>query len=113
MYHPVDALLRFIRLNLNLDLMRSIIVLRLQRLCQPRQILDRVRLDEQLVVEVVKQESQTLLRILDLWRKRRGSLGLYALHIALKDVYQTLCVGRDVGSVTWRVSGLGRGSPSR
>jgi hypothetical protein len=107
-YHPVATLLGLVSLNLNLQLVCTIVVLGLKSISELGQLLNCVRPNKLLVVEVIKEQAKSLLCILDLRCKCRRSLGSHTLHILVENVYQALSVGRDMRSVTGRMSGLRR-----
>lgn len=64
---------------MDLDRRRRVIVLRFNGFRELTELPDGVRLDELLVVEVVKQQVQPLLRVLNLRRKVGGCPRGYAL----------------------------------
>ena len=89
-HHPLSALLSLVALDRHLQLLSRLIVLGLERLRNLRQLLNRLRLDKLLIVEVVKEQSQPLLRVLDVLRKRRRGTGSHPLHVAAQDLNHLL-----------------------
>lgn len=95
-YHPVTTLLGPVSLNLNLQPLSTGVILGLDCLGQFAKLVDRRRLYELLVIEVVEQKVQSFLRVLDLRREVRRRLGHHPLHVLAQDIDQRLCAGGDM-----------------
>lgn len=80
-YHPVAALLRLFPLDVDLELLGTLVILGLNGLRKFRQLVDGARCDKLLVVQVVNEEVQPLLRVLHLRRKGGGGFASYPLHV--------------------------------
>ncbi len=63
--HPLPALVRLVRQHVQMDRLRRVVVARPQRLGQLLHALDRVRLEQVLVVKMVKEDVEPLLRVDD------------------------------------------------
>jgi hypothetical protein len=99
-YHPVTTLVRAVTIDFNLYSLGCGVVFSLDSPRQLRQVSNSLRLDEFLVVQVIKQNVQTLLGVLHLGREGCWRRSSNALHILRQNFYQLLRVGRDVRAIT-------------
>jgi hypothetical protein len=98
-YHPITPLIRLICHEIRENGNRSIILLSLNLGRQLIHLLDSIRLEQVLVVEMVKEYVQALLRVGDVLFVLSWCLGFHALEVCVEDLVDgARCVG-DVRSV--------------
>lgn len=100
-HHPVAALFDFVRVHVHLDFAGTLEVPALQSSSQFADLRDGVWLQEILVVEVVKQDIESLLRVNNLSLERGGCSSFHTCHLRGQDFEDWLCRWRDVRSVAF------------
>lgn len=106
--HPVTTLLWLVPVNLHLQPQSSIELPGLYCFCELIQLSNSIRLDQLLVVEVVKQQVQPFARVVDLILVLRRCRSRHSLQVPLENLDQILCARRDVRPVAGRMLRLGR-----
>lgn len=80
-HHPVATLFRSVSHDVEVDDTSGLIVLRLDSAREVGQIFHGVRLDQILVVQMIKEDVQAALGVVNLGLERCGCTGLNALHV--------------------------------
>lgn len=74
----------------------GIVIALLECASQVRHVLNGVRLEQVLVVEVIKEDVQAALGVINLCLECRRGPGLDALHVRRQNLEDGLCVCRNV-----------------
>jgi hypothetical protein len=85
-HHPVTALVRLIRHQVREDRHGVVVLLCLDTACQLVHLLDRVRLQQVLIVQVVEENVESLLGVGNVLFVLCRGLGLYALQVCLQNL---------------------------
>lgn len=104
-HHPITPLIRLILHQLHKQRLRLVILLAVQIKRQLLQLLDGIRFEQVLVVEVVEQDVEPLFRVRDVLSVLCGRARFHALHVGVEDVVDGARGFGDVGAVTGRCWG--------
>jgi hypothetical protein len=92
-HHPVTALVRLVRHQVRENCHSVVVLLGLDAARQLVHLLDRVRLEQVLVVQVVEEDVESLLGVGNVLLVLRRCLGLYALQFCLQNLVDgTRCI---------------------
>jgi len=88
--HPVSAFLHLLPLDLYLHPGRRIILFQLQCLCNTVEFFNGVLSNEILIIQMIKENVQSLLCVLDLRSERRRSFTSDSLHVSSEYAHHLL-----------------------
>ena len=99
-HHPRTALFRLVGQQIDMDGVRSFVVARLHRIGKLHHVRYCRRLEQGLVVEMVKQDVQPLLRVIHLRLESGWCFGFDALHVLVEVLVNRLGLVRNMAAVT-------------